>query len=200
MGLDYGSFILALDADSVRAIRADVELWSAVEDYPPFGPQLGDETFPAFSYRLLDEVPIGDGWIEHFGDRSFRQAEYLLDPVTYLETTSWEQRERTTAYQMIFGQEPFAHEGMQPGRCNWRCSRSAWLATTAQRIDTLGVAAARRNFSVAQMLDQGVYKVHPEDVGHDDERFAQILANLREFAEHCRRVADQGLDLVIKLV
>jgi hypothetical protein len=197
MGLDMSCFPLPLDADPVRAIRADVTLFSHAECFPPFGPRFGDEVFPDISYQLLEVIPAEQGWIEVFNGRWFQKAEYLLDPVGYRVTRTWEERERTAIYRMTYGDEPFAYEGIRLEGCTWRCSRSESLKRTAQLIDGLDVDAVRREFSVADMYEQGVYKAnHPDE--DDDENFTQILGYLRDYADLCRRVGEQGLDLVFR--
>jgi hypothetical protein len=186
VGLDFRSIRVPLDADPVRAIRADPALRATAEDYPPFGVRFGDEVLPEISEALLAVLPAGVRWSHHFGDRSFQQAEYLLDRRV---TRTWEERERTMAYRTVFGDERFAG--------SWRCSDPAFLAGAAERIDTLDVAAARRGFSVAEMARNGVYKVQPGDP--DDDAFARVLANLRSFADHCRDTAARELGLIITL-
>lgn len=91
MGMDLKSIAVPLHADPVRAIRADPELWASASDQPPFCAPWGDETVPDISRALLAVIPAGTGWVHHFGDRSFHQAEYLLDPVAYrAEARTWE--------------------------------------------------------------------------------------------------------------
>ncbi|WP_285689023.1 hypothetical protein [Actinoplanes sp. NBRC 103695] len=127
MGLDFKSIPVPLDADPVRAIRADPALRATAEDYPSFGVRFGDERFA--------------------GSR--------------------------------------------------RCSDPAFPAGTADRIDALDVAAARRGFSVAEMARNGVYKVRQGDP--HDGAFARVLADLRSFADHCRDTAARELGLIITL-
>ncbi|MCY1143995.1 DUF1877 family protein [Actinoplanes sp. Pm04-4] len=198
MGLDMSCLIVPLDAEPVRAIRADMALFSTAEEYPPFGPRFGDEVLPDISYQLLEVVSAQCRWTEVLGGRSFAKAEYLLNPASYRAIHTWEKRERSPAYRMTRGDEPFAREGVTLERCSWRCSRSASLKRTAHTIDALDVAAVRREFSVADMCEQGVYKAdHPDE--DDEENFTEILGYLRDFANLCHQVSGQGLDLVFRL-
>jgi hypothetical protein len=198
MGIDMTSFPIRLDAEPVRAIRADRQLWELAELQPPFVAPWGDEPVPDISRALLAAVPEGAGWVELFSGRSFRQAEYLLDPFAYRDPTqTWEQREQTLVYRTIFGAEIFAEHATSGQGFHWRCSTAAYLSAAARRIDELDVAAARRQFSVIEMDDLGVYKVHRDE--DDDHAFARILTDLRAFADHARATAASGLDLIITL-
>lgn len=129
-------------------------------------------------------MPGGTGWVEHFGDRSFHQAEYLLDPAAYREIRSWQQRERSIAYRIVNGDEVFAEHARTGQGFVWRCSTAAFLAEAVARIDGLDVAAARREFTDAEMDELGIYKADP-----DEDAFDRVLGQLRAFAEHCRDVA-----------
>jgi hypothetical protein len=195
VGIDLQSIAVPLQADAVRAIRADPRLWASACDQPPFAPAWGDEPLPDISRALLAVVPSGTGWVGHFGDRSFQQAEYLLDPVAYRAVLTWQERERTTAYRIVAGDEPFAEHARSGQGFAWRCSTAAFLGAAVRRVDALDVAAVRREFSVAEMDDLGVYKAHPEE--HDERAFARVLAQLRAFAEHCRRAVANDLGLII---
>src|SRR4051794_8837540 len=109
VGIDLKSIAVPLNADPVRAIRADPELWASASEQPPFCRPWGDETLPDISRALLAVIPDGTGWVAHFDDRSFHQAEYLLDPAAYrTRAPTWEQREQSTAYRIIAGAEVFA--------------------------------------------------------------------------------------------
>ena len=198
VGIDLRSIAVPLQADPVRAIRADPELWTSAGDHPPFCASMGDETLPDISRALLAVIPAGTGWVYHFGDRSFRQAEYLLDPVAYrAEGRTWEERKQTMAYRVVTGAETFAEHATSGTGFPWRCSTTAFLTAAVERIDNLDVAAVRREFSVAEMDNLGLYKVHSEE--DDAHAFARVLTQLRAFAEHCRGVAARGLDLIITL-
>lgn len=187
---------MPLHAVAVRAIRADPALWELAIEQPPFCGPWGDEPLPEISQALLAVIP--DGWVGHFPDRSFHQAEYLLDPVAYrTRVRTWAERERSMAFRMVAGAEPFARHAAAGVELRWRCSPAAFLATAVHRIDTLEVAAVRREFSVAEMHSHGLYKVHPDE--DDEDAFTRVLAQLRAFAEHCRRVAARQLDLIIAL-
>lgn len=70
-----------------------------------------------------------------------------------------------------------------------------FLAAAVERIDTLDVTTVRREFSVAEMDDLGLYKVHPEEDG--EHAFTRVLTQLRTFAEHCRTAVAGDLDLII---
>ena len=188
---------MPLDAGPVQIIRADSSLWEMADGYPPFGSLRDGEVLPDISGAILAVVGFGAGWVEHFGDRSFQQAEYLLDPLAYRASRTWEQRELTMAYRIVHGDEPFATHARSGQGMPWRCSSAAFLAAAVQRIDSLDVAAVRREFSIAEMARLGVYKVHPED---DDERaFDRVLTRLYEFGEYCRGVVAKNLDLIITL-
>jgi hypothetical protein len=101
------------------------------------------------------------------------------------------------AYRIVHGDEPFAAHATSGQGMLWRCSSAAFLAAAVQRIDSLDVAAVRREFSIAEMARLGVYKVHTED---DDERaFDRVLTHLYKFGEHCRGVVAKNLDLIITL-
>lgn len=196
VGIDLRSIVVPLDADLVRAIRAHPGLWEAASEQPPFCLPRVDETLPDISRFLLAALPNGAGWVDHFNDRSFHQAEYLLDPASYrTQAQTWEQREQTMAYRIIAGAEVFAEHATTGQGFRWRCSTTKFLATAVERIDALDVTAARREFSVAEMDDLGLYKVQPEE--DDDHAFARILAQLRAFGGHCHEIVARDLDLII---
>ncbi|WP_330186190.1 hypothetical protein KZZ52_49035 [Dactylosporangium sp. AC04546] len=195
--MDVQSLAVSLDADPVRAIRADPELWASASEQPPFCAAWGDEPLPDISQALLTAVPAGAGWVRHFEDRSFQQAEYLLDPMAYRAARTWEERERTVAYRIIAGDQAFAEHATSGQGFAWRCSTTAFLATAVERIDALDVAAVRAEFSVVEMDRLGLYKVDREE--DDEHAFARVLTQLRAFAEHCRAVVTRDLDLIITL-
>ncbi|MET7399723.1 hypothetical protein ABZS66_40200, partial [Dactylosporangium sp. NPDC005572] len=122
---------------------------------------------------------------------------YLLDPVAYRAVRTWEERERTVAYRIVAGDQAFATHATSGQGFAWRCSTTAFLAAAVERIDALDVAAVRAEFSVVEMDDLGLYKVHREE--DDEHAFARVLAQLRAFAEHCRGVVARDLDLIITL-
>ncbi|MEU4779573.1 hypothetical protein [Micromonospora sp. NPDC023633] len=189
------SIALPLGADPVRAIRADPVLWELASEQPPFCRPWAGETLPDISRELLAVLPAGAGWVHSFGDRSFEQAEYLLDPKGHRATRTWEERERSMAYRIVHGDEVFAEHATSGQGFRWRCSATAFLAAAVERIDRLDVVAVRRDFSVVEMSELGVYKVHAEE--EDDQAFARVLAGLRAFADHCRTVVERKLDLII---
>ena len=196
MGIDFKSIAVPLDAEPVRAIRAHAGLWELASEQPPFCRPWGDEALPDISRSLLAVVPDSTGWVDHFEDRSFDQAEYLLDPAAYrTRAQTWEQRERSMAYRIVAGAEVFADHAVSGQGFRWRCSSTHFLATAAERIDTLDVIAARREFSVAEMVDLGLYKVQRTE--DDDHAFARIFTHLRAFSEHCRAAAARDLGLII---
>ncbi|SDT36280.1 hypothetical protein [Actinoplanes derwentensis] len=156
------------------------------------------EELPEITRQLLAVVPAGTGWTpDWFESRNHQQAEYLLDPAGYRALSSWEQREQARAYQTIMGVDRFAEHATSGQGIRWRCSTAAQLAEAARLIDDLDVVAARREYSVADMLEQGVYQVHETE--DDAASFARNLRDLRSRAGHCRDLAARGLDLVITL-
>lgn len=197
VGLDLMSIAVALDAAPVRAIRADPALWEAASCMPPFGTRLGNEELPEISDELLAVVPAGTQWINHFPGRSFQQAEYLLDPVACRAMSTWEQRERSVPYRVVFGDALFAEHANSGQGPRWRCSTASFLRWAAQLIDGLNLAQLRSEFSVAEMAGLGLYKVQP-DTG-DDEAFAALLGDLRAVAARYRMTVARDLDLIIAL-
>jgi hypothetical protein len=198
VGLDFSSIAVPLDSGPVRAIRADPQAWEEAQGRPPFGGPWPGEELPAISRELLAVTPAGAGWVGNFGDRSYQQAEYLLDPAAYRSRArTWEARERTTEYRVIHGEEYFAEHARSGQGIRWRCSSSAFLAGAVATIDGLDVGAVRREFSVAEMDRLGLYKVRPEET--DEDAFERVLAGLRDFGEHCRRTVARDLGLIITL-
>jgi Domain of unknown function (DUF1877) len=197
VGLDLISIAVSLDAAPVRAIRADPMVWEAACSMPPFGSRQGDEVLPEVSEQLLAVLPAGTGWVDHYPDRSFQQAEYLLDPVAYRAISTWKQRERSMPYRVVFGDAVFAEHATSGQGSTWRCSTGRFLAEAAQLIDGLDIGRVRSEFSVAEMDEWGLYKVHPGT--GDDETFDALLGNLRGIAAHYRTTAARGLDLIITL-
>jgi hypothetical protein len=198
VGIDLRSIAVPLRAEPIRAIRADAALWEQASTSPPFSRRLGDETLPDISRDLLAVMPADTGWVDHFDGRCFQQAEYLLDPLAYrTQARTWHERERTVAYRIVTGDDVFADHARTGQGFPWRCSTSAFLVAAVQRLDSLDVDAVRQEFSVAEMDASGLYKVHADE--DDDEAFARVLTQLREFAEHCRAVATKELGLIITL-
>ncbi|MEU4164560.1 hypothetical protein [Actinoplanes sp. NPDC026670] len=198
MGLDFECLTVRLDNEPMRRIRADPELWAVAEDQPPFcGPWPGEEP-PEITRQLLAVLPR-DTRRNHdfFGSRNHSQAEYLLDPVAYRTERTWQDATRTRIHCAIFGAEVFAPHARSGQGITWRCSTAAQLTDAVRLIDELDVTAARREFSVVEMSDLGVYKVHREE--DDEESFQRNLRDLRSWAGHCRAVAAEGLDLMITL-
>ncbi|KHD75363.1 hypothetical protein MB27_23295 [Actinoplanes utahensis] len=190
--------MIRLDAEPVRAVRTDARLWNVAEDQPPFcGPWPGEE-LPDITRRLLAALPEDAKRVhDFFGGRNHQQAEYLLDPVGYRNLRDADARARTAEHRAIFGERLFAAHATSGQGIPWRCSTAAELARAARLIDDLDVAAARREYSVAEMHELGVYKVHE---GEDDtESFGRNLRDLHAWADHCRSVAARGLDLMITL-
>ena len=196
VGIDFRSIAVPLDAVPLRQLRGDPDLWAVAADHPPFGRAWGDETLPEISRAVLAATPPGTGWVGHFGDRSFVQAEYLLDPAAWRAGSgTWDERRRSWAYRAVNGAEPFTDHTTGGPDFPWRCSTGAFLAAAAERIERLDVAAVRAQFSVAEMDALGLYKVNAEE--GDEGAFARVLGQVRAFAEHCRTVAARGLDLII---
>ncbi|BCJ51833.1 hypothetical protein Asp14428_33080 [Actinoplanes sp. NBRC 14428] len=195
MGIDMESFAVPLHADPVRAIRADPVLWEAASEHPPFCRAWPGEALPSISQALVAVLPTGGNWVQHFVDRSQQQAEYLLDPVAYREVQAWQDRESSMAYRIIHGYEVFADHAVSGQGFRWRCSTKVFLTAAADQVDNLDIAAVRREFSVAEMAELGLYKVHPDE--DDDHAFGRVLAQLRAFAGHCRHVVAQDLDLIV---
>ena len=190
------SIAVPLDAQPLRAIRADARLWQLAAAHPPFTTSPVPDTLPEISHAVLAALPTGSGWVDHFADRSFQQAEYLLDPVGFRRAHSWAQRERTTAYRTVHGDEVFAEHATSAQGMTWRCSSTAFLSDALDRIDALDLAAARQEFSVADMIAQGVYKQRPDE--DDDHAADRVLTTLRAFSRHCRVVVADGLDLIFE--
>lgn len=197
MGLDFISIAVPLDAAPVRMIRADPDLWELADVHPPFASPDFYEPLPEISQQLLAALPPGSGWSSHFNGRAFEQAEYLLDPAAYRAPRTWEQRERSMVYRIILGDELFAEHAQSGQGPHWRCSTAEFLTAAVAYLDDLDVDAIRREFSVAEMVRLGVYKVHPDD--DDDEVFAQVLGYVRVFADYCRSAVERQLDLITTL-
>jgi len=197
MGLDWQCIAVPLDAEPVRVIRADAVRWEEADLHPPFTEAESGGSLPEISRALLAALPAGAGWIAHFGSRSYEQAEYLLDPAAFRVIRGWEDRERSLPYRIIQGDTVFAPHAQGGQGPLWRCSTKSFIADAVQHIDALDVAAVRAQFTVAEMVDLGVYKVHPSE--RDDDTFAGVLADLRAFADTCRQAVASELDLIITL-
>ncbi|MGH3715107.1 MAG: DUF1877 family protein [Micromonosporaceae bacterium] len=194
MALDLGSYPVRLGSAPMRLIRADARAWQAAVDHPPFCDRPAD-SLPEVSRQLQAEFPDGLERDWNFPDRSYGQAEYLLDCAGYRTLKSWPERERSLPYRIIEGDEEFAVHATGVQGITWRCSTAAFLAEAVATIGSLDPVAARREFSVAEMAALGVYKVHPSH--DDDEVFAGLLDGLRRLAAYYRGIVDRGLDLII---
>lgn len=197
MGFDLHSFRVRLDAPSIRRIQRDADAWQTAVVEPPFtfSSHAWTEPLSEVSRELLADFPDGVDWTDHFEDRSFNQAEYLLDPAGYRALTDWPDREQSLPYRIIHGDQVFADHARGCQGLHWRCSTAAFLADAVALIDTTPLDQVREQFSVAEMAADAIYKVHDDE--DDDVAFARILANLRQFAHYCRMVADSGLDLIL---
>jgi len=196
VGLDLHLYPVRLDSAPVRLIRTDAEVWEEACLHPPFG-AIEDEPVPVVNRELMAALPDGFELTRCFSDRSFDQAEYLLDPVAHRRQTSWQERQRSLPYRIIHGDQEFASFARGGQGVPWRCSTAAFLAESAATIDAIDVAANRREFSVAEMHDLGIYKAFRGQP--DDEAFARVLNNLRQLAAYHHRLVDSGLDLIIEL-
>jgi hypothetical protein len=196
MGWDLTMLPVRLNSAPLSTIRRDALLWETAIDFPPFFEDEG-EPLPEVNRQILVDRPAGLGWNDPFLDRSHEQAEYLLDPAGHRRLTSWEERERTLPYRIVHGDQEFAEHAKAPQGNPWRCSTAAFLADSAATIDGLDVAAVRREFSVAEMANGGVYRVRRGE--GDDEAFDRVLAHLRELARYYHRVVDLGFDLIVVL-
>ncbi|WP_430788801.1 hypothetical protein [Actinoplanes sp. G11-F43] len=179
MGLDFTCIAVPLDAEPVRAIRADPVLWAVADGQPPFSRPWPGEELPEISRRLLAVVPGGTRWrADWFEGRNHQLAEHLLDPIG---------RDPDPAHRAIFGAERFAEHAVSGQGIGWRCSTAAQLSEAVRLIDGLDVEAARVSYR-----PDGLYKAYGAS-------FEQNLRDLRSWADHCRDVAARGLDLIITL-
>jgi hypothetical protein len=110
--------------------------------------------------------------------------------------TSWGQRERTMPYRVIQGDQTFADHARGGQGILWRYSSCTFLAAAVAAIDALPVAAVRREFSVAEMVDLGVYKAQPNE--DDDTAFDRVLENLRRLGRHYHQFVGKGLDVIVE--
>jgi len=195
VGFDLYSFRVRLDAPSIRRIQRDADAWDTAVTEPPFGSRAWTRPPPAISQRLLADFPDGLDQTNHFIDRSFHQAEYVLDPAAYRALTGWPERERSLPFRVIQGDQRFAEHARGTQGVHWRCSTAAFLADAVAMIDAVSLDDVRRRFSVADMDAIAIYKVHPGE--NDDAAFARILDYLRQFADYCRETAGRGLDLIL---
>jgi hypothetical protein len=184
-----------LDSAPVRAMRESADAFNEAVMGPPFFPSVHTEPLPAINRELLELLPDGlRESFEPFVGRSHDQAEYLIDPAARRRVRNWIERERSLPHRIIFGDRPFAPHATSGQGISWRCSTSVFLAEAATRIDAIDAAAVRREFSVAEMLELGLYKVHPQD--DDDESFTTTLAELRRLGDYYHRLAEAEVDLV----
>ncbi|MEU4538150.1 DUF1877 family protein [Streptosporangium sp. NPDC023825] len=175
-----------IQADPEQRELASLWLFSPPDDKP-----LSD-----LDRRLLATLPEEFRTTGPFPDRSYEQAEYLLDPADYRKVNSWPERERSLPYRIIQGDRRFAdHEDLE---APWRCSTTSFLAEAAATIDALDVAAVRQEFSVVEMRNLGVYKVH--EIEPDDEVFDRVLDRLRLLAHYYHQLVALDLDLIIATV
>jgi hypothetical protein len=196
MGLDLQTFPVRLDSTPMRILRSDAQAWEDAVDHPPFC-NLPSDSLPEISLQLLASFPNGLGLNYPFPDRSHEQAEYLLDPVGFRALTDWAERERSLPYRIIQGDRVFADHAASGQGMRWRCSTAAFLAEAAAAIAAIDVAAAHREFSVAEMATLGIYKVH--DTQGDDEYFERVLGGMERLARYYRQVANDGMDLILTL-
>jgi hypothetical protein len=178
-------------------MRESGTIWAQADLHPPFGRGGMGEPLPAVNREIAALVP---GWAGRFGPfpgRTQEQAEYLLDPDARRRLRTYEERERTLPYRVIFGDHGFAEHAVGGQGVRWRCSRSDFLVAAANRIDAVDPASARTRFSVADMVEEGVYKTHPDE--DDDTTFATVMAELRALARWYHRLAGEGLDVVVIL-
>lgn len=198
MGFDLRMAPVLLGSGPLRAIRESPDLFEEAAWRPPFSrPSRFGEPLPAVSRELLDLLPEGFREPEWYPSRGHEQAEYLLDPVGRRRIGSWAERERSLPYRVVHGDRPFAEHARAGQGVAWRCSTAGFLAEAGDRIDALDVAAVRREFSVAEMIDLGVYKAQARD--DDEEAFDQVLSELRWLACVHRRAVGAGLDLIMIL-
>ena len=192
MGLDLWFYPVWLDSPSIRMIRTDAAAWETAVG-GPFCPSPRGAV-PDMSLRLQAELPC-EVYMWNYPDRSYGQAEYLLDPAGYRTLVSWQERERSLPYRIIEGEQRFAAHAVGGQGVAWRCSTAAFLAEAVAVIDGLDPAAVSREFSVAEMDELGVYKVHPSE--NDDEVFARVLQRLRQLGRYCRELTARGVDLIV---
>lgn len=172
VAIDLWTIPVRLDSDPLRAIQRDADAWEVATLHPPVARSPG-EPASDISRAIVASLPEGFGRALTCPDRSYEQMEYLLDPIAYRGLTSWGQRERTMPYRVIQGDRTFADHARGGQGILWRYSNCTFLAAAVAAIDALPVAAVRREFSVAEMVDLGVYKAQPNE--DDDTAFDRIL-------------------------
>lgn len=132
------------------------------------------------------------------GNASYLEPPFgLLDPVGFRRSSSYEERERTLEHRVVRGDQRFAEHATSGQGVHWRCSHAGFLVRAVARIDAIDVAAVRAEFSVAEMDELGVYKVHAGE--DDDEKFAVVLADLRGLARWYHQLVGAGLDAMVIL-
>jgi Domain of unknown function (DUF1877) len=193
MGLDLWTYPVRWDSAPMRLIREDPQVWKCAIGNPPFNRHRG-RPVPEICRQLLAEVPDAMELAWEYPDRSYHQAEYLLDPAGYRRLTSYEERELTMPYRIVQGDKEFAWHARGAQGIPWRYSTNDFLIEAVLTIDAVDPAAARREFSVADMLGHRIYRANPSD--EDNETFEHVLANLREMARYYERIVDRGLDLI----
>lgn len=196
MGLDLSAYRLLLDVEPVRRILADRDEFELAYGGPPFHRLIGDEQLPPISRALCAALPGLTGSDHPYPDRTFGVAEFVLDPDGHRRTRSWVERERTLPYRILHGDDELAEHVVSTTGFPWRASRPAFLRRAAEAIDALDPVAARADFRLAELVERGVYKAVQWD--DEDELFTTVTANLAGLGRYYRRVADDGLDLVIE--
>lgn len=197
MGLDLSAIPVRLDAEPVRRLLSDPDVFQDTTYRPPFTNRTWGEPLPPLNQALCAAHPNLSGWDSPYPDRSYEAAEFVLDPAAWRAATDWETRERSIAHRIIHGDHYLADHAMGGQGVRWRGSRAAFLYQAADTIDRLDLVAARRAFSLPELDDLGVYKV---SVDHDNEEelFVKVTRNLARLAGYYRSVAERGLDLIIE--
>lgn len=199
MGVDLQSVPVLLGSEPVQAIRRDEALWDTASYQPPFNlNEEIDEPLPEVSQAMMADRPsalhsLKAPWCE--GRRGFGKAEYALDPAAYRRLDSYEERERSLPYRIIEGDRSFADHARSGQGMLWRCSDRAFLIEAADTIEALDEAAIRREFSIKEMADLGVYKTRRDE--DEEETFAHAMDDLRWLARYYREVAAHGYDLIV---
>lgn len=193
MGFDLVTVPVRLEAEPMRTIKESAEAWEIAAIYPPFA-SVKHDPLPRVSREILKQIPDGFERTDNFPDRSYDAVMYLMDPSAY-RNSNWEELERSLPYRIIYGDQHFATHAKGIQGVPWRCSTSNFLADAAARIDAINPSILRRQFSVNQMVNSGVYKARRSE--DDDETFKRHLVALRQLAHYYNRLAGAGLDLVV---
>ncbi|WP_165494955.1 DUF1877 family protein [Actinomadura roseirufa] len=199
MGIDLRSVPVLLDSEPLQAIRSDAAVWENASWRPPFGSGSGfGEPMPEVNKAMLADRPRSFDTFKgpwHSGSRSYGQAEYALDPAAYRQLNGYEERERSLPYRIVHGDRRFADHALATQGIPWRCSTRTFLLEAADVIEARDEAAIRREFSVKEMAERGVYKTRPDD--DEDEVFAHAMDNLQRLAHYYRDIADHDYDLIV---